>query len=166
MHLLYLVFIALILPSHLMAETLMYSNINKAQDIVIKPDSPLIIQMDNDVASVIVGNPNYVRAIMDTPRTLILMPESSGSTTLSVTGTSGENLLDHRLIVSATNAANYLTIKRACINSAMPECVPLSLYYCSDRCHAIGHSGANAGTTISAQDSIAAQPGTTSAEGS
>ena len=164
MRLLFFIFITALVPLAVHAETLTSSDINNAQHIVIKPDSPVILKMDNDVGSVIIGNPDYVRAIVDTPRTLILMPESSGSTTLSIMGASGETLLEKRLIVSPADTANYLAIKRACINSDMTECVPLSLYYCPDRCHAIGNGGTGqTATTIPAQNTIEPTP---QAEGS
>ena len=126
-------------PAH--AEVLTANDLKGSEPIVVKPDAPAIIKLDEDIGSVIIGNPAHARAIVDNPRSIVLMPEAPGSTELVVMDADGNPVLEKKVIVSSVVKGSYLTIKRACINSSADGCAPVSVYYCPDRCHVVQMAG-------------------------
>lgn len=164
-------FLCALTLSSAQAEIFSTQSLRDTDTIVVKPDGPAIINLDQDIGSVIVANPTHARVVVDNQRTIILMPETPGSTELVVMGTNGAPLLEKKVIVSSVTKGSYLTIKRACINSSAEGCTPVSVYYCPDRCHIVdmpgltqaSANGAGSGGTAGEELSGAAGPGSATA---
>jgi hypothetical protein len=104
--------------------------------IRLTPDKPQIVNLDTDASSVIVGNPTHLNAIMDTTRSLVLVPRDPGATHLTVMGQNGKPIMERYVIIGAPTQ-KYIRIRRDC--AGMPgTCEPESVYYCPDMCHETG----------------------------
>ncbi|HTK84447.1 MAG TPA: pilus assembly protein N-terminal domain-containing protein [Patescibacteria group bacterium] len=105
--------------------------------IRLTPDKPQIVNLDTDASSVIVGNPAHLNAIMDTTRSLVLVPRDPGATHLTVMGQNGKPIMERYVIVGAP-AQKYIRIRRDCTGVPGSSCEPESVYYCPDMCHETG----------------------------
>lgn len=112
----------------------------------VKADGPLrlnldttkVIKLDRDAASVVVTNPNNVRVLLDTPRLLLVMPRTPGSTSMMVLDAKGETILEKTVIVDAGAKSQYVRIRRMCGQAGTgPDCVPTSYFYCPDGCYEV-----------------------------
>lgn len=112
----------------------------------VKGDEPLrlnldttkVIKLDRDAASVVVTNPNNVRVLLDTPRLLLVMPRTPGSTTLMVLDNNGDTILEKTVIVDSGAKSKYVRIRRMCGQAGSgPDCVPTSYFYCPDGCYEV-----------------------------
>ena len=70
--------------------------------IRLTPDTTRIVKLEQDAVSVIVTNPTNARVLLDTPRTLIVMPRNPGTTPITVLNAKGETILQKTIIVSTT----------------------------------------------------------------
>lgn len=104
--------------------------------IRLTPDRPQIVNLDSDASSVIVGNPQHLNAVMDTTRSLVLIPRDPGATHLMVMGQNGKPIMERYVIVGAPTQ-KYIRIRRDCTGAAN-NCEPESVYYCPDMCHETG----------------------------
>jgi Flp pilus assembly secretin CpaC len=102
--------------------------------ISLTPDGPAVIQFNEDVVNVIVGNPLHAKALIKNPRLLLLMPVQSGTTKLIVFNRAGKMLLNKRVLVNASRDG-FKRITRLCSNSKVNTCQPVSMYYCPDKCY-------------------------------
>lgn len=106
--------------------------------IRLTPDSTRIVNLDQDAASVIVTNPAHARVLLDTPRMLIVMPRTPGTTPLTVLNAKGETILQKTIIVTATAKPQYVRIRRMCGQAGSgSDCVPTSYFYCPDGCYEV-----------------------------
>ena len=78
----------------------------------LTPDKSEMIQLEKEAASVIVGNPNHINVILDTPTTLIVVPREAGASHFSVIGKDGSILLERQVVVGApkNSSDNGLTL--------------------------------------------------------
>jgi hypothetical protein len=103
--------------------------------IRLTPDKPQIVKLDSDARSIIVGNPANLNVVMDTTRSLVLIPRDPGATHMTVLGRDGKVIMQRYVIVAAP-AETYVRIRRACASAAQGgNCVQTSIYYCPDMCH-------------------------------
>lgn len=119
----------------------------------VSPDGPRMVQLPEDAASVIVGNPAHASVIMDNPRLLIINAGIPGMTRLTVLGRDGKVILSENIIVNGATAG-MVRVRNACINGG-EACQPTRMYYCEKgtACHNVivneptvaGGSGASAG---------------------
>ncbi len=101
-------------------------------------DTTKVIKLDRDAASVVVTNPNNVRVLLDTPRLLLVMPRTPGSTTMMVLDNKGETILEKTVIVAAVAKSQYVRIRRMCGQAGSgADCVPTSYFYCPDGCYEV-----------------------------
>lgn len=106
--------------------------------IRLTPDRTQVLRLDRDAASVVVTNPATVRVLLDTPRLLLLMPRTPGSTSFMVMGANGETLLEKTVIVDALAKPKYVRIRRMCGQAGTgADCVPTSYFYCPDGCYEV-----------------------------
>jgi|GEM_PF-1330060 len=103
--------------------------------IRLTPDRVKILKLKKDAVSVVVTNPAHAVALLDSPRTVILMPRSPGTTSLVILDRNGEALLERNIIVSAAQN-KYVRIRRVCPDNAR-GCAPEAYYYCPDGCFEI-----------------------------
>ena len=113
----------------------------------LTPDKTEILRLDQDAGTIIVGNPNQLSVVMETPRSLLLVPRQPGSTFLRILDPEGKVMMQRHVAV-ATAAKNYVRIRRSC--NGADGCAETSVYYCPDTCHAVDlvtTNAANAGST-------------------
>lgn len=120
-------------------------------------DPPLRLTMDRSeilrlpapAGSVLVGNPEHVGALVDSARTIVLVPRAPGASFLTVLGADGSIIVQRHVIVAAPRE-RYVRIRRSCAaSSGDQDCKEMRAYYCPDMCHEIGvvesSSGASSG---------------------
>lgn len=94
-----------------------------------------MIKLEQKAASVIVGNPNHVSVLLDTPDTLVVVPRAPGASHFSVIGEDGKVLMQRHVVVGAAKE-NYVRIRRSC-NANSNDCQEVSTYFCPDTCHEV-----------------------------
>ncbi|WP_435641200.1 pilus assembly protein N-terminal domain-containing protein [Micavibrio aeruginosavorus] len=109
----------------------------------LTPDKTEILRLDQDAGTIIVGNPNQLSVVMETPRSLLLVPRQPGSTFLRILDPEGKVMMQRHIAV-ATAAKSYVRIRRSC--NGMGGCEETSVYYCPDTCHAVDLVTTNAGS--------------------
>lgn len=98
-------------------------------------DKSEMIKLDQEAASVVVGNPNHISVLLDTPDTLIVVPRLAGASHFTVIGKDGSILMQRHVIVGAPKE-KYVRIRRSC-NSDDRNCQATSTYFCPDTCHEV-----------------------------
>ena len=101
-------------------------------------DKSEMVKLDQEATSVIVGNPNHISVLLDTPDTLIVVPRAAGASHFTVMGKDGTIMMQRHVIVGAPKE-KYVRIRRSC-NSDDGNCEAMSTYYCPDTCHQIDDS--------------------------
>ncbi|HPD83753.1 MAG: pilus assembly protein N-terminal domain-containing protein [Alphaproteobacteria bacterium] len=99
------------------------------------PDKSELVKLEGKAASVIVGNPNHISVMLDTPDTLVVVPRAEGASYFTVIGEDGSVLMQRHVIVGATKE-RYVRIRRSCASNAT-GCQPTSVYFCPDMCHEV-----------------------------
>ncbi len=105
--------------------------------IRLTPDKSELIHLDDEAASIIVGNPAHVNVIADTSTTLVLVPRVPGATHFTVLGKKGQVIMQRHVIV-ASPKEDYVRVKRVCRDDSGDGCANTSVFYCPDMCHEIG----------------------------
>ncbi len=109
----------------------------------LTPDKSEIVHLDAEAASVIVGNPNHINVMLDTSRTLVVVPRQEGASHFTVIGKDGSVLMQRHAIV-ASPKENYVRIRRSCANSGRgSSCQETSVYFCPDMCHEVSENTQN-----------------------
>lgn len=114
------------------------------------PDRSELVRLDREAHSVIVGNPNHVTVMLDTPRLAVIIPRNPGATYFTVLDKDGKVVMQRHVVVSSPKK-DYVRIRRSCGN--VPQgtpCQPTSVYFCPDMCHEIGTAAGTEGATASA----------------
>jgi hypothetical protein len=104
--------------------------------IRLTPDRAQTLQLDKDAVSVVVTNPAHANVLLDTPRTLVIMPRTPGTTSFTVLDAKGTPILQKTIIVATSADTNYVRIRRMCGQND-PTCVPAAYYYCPDGCYEV-----------------------------
>ena len=101
------------------------------------PDKSEMLRLDAEAASVVVGNPNHISVLLDTPDTIIVVPRAAGASHFTVTGKDGSILMQRHVIVGA-QTEQYVRIRRSCNAAAGgTQCQEMSTYFCPDTCHEV-----------------------------
>lgn len=106
--------------------------------IRLSQDKSEMITLKDDAASVIVGNPNHISVLLDTPRTLVLVPRVAGASHFTVIGKDGTTLMQRHVVVGGPKE-KYVRIRRSC-NSNDSDCQATSTYFCPDVCHEVSEN--------------------------
>lgn len=101
----------------------------------LTPDKSEMVKLDQEAASVIVGNPNHISVLLDTPETLVVVPRAEGASHFTVLGKDGSVIMQRHVIVGATKN-QYVRIRRSC-GADDRGCQPTSVYFCPDMCHEV-----------------------------
>ncbi len=101
----------------------------------LMPDRSEIVRLDQEAASVIVGNPNHVSVLLDTPTSLVVVPRAEGASHFTVIGKDGSVIMQRHVIVGAAKE-QYVRIRRSC-NAGQRNCEATSVYFCPDMCHEV-----------------------------
>lgn len=133
-------------------EALPANALDDSAPIQMGPGGPSIVQLDQDAASIIVGNPTHATAVLENPRLIVLMPQQPGATQVMALDRSGKTILNRQVLVGG-GSSKGIRINRACsVSRNAANCQPVAMYYCPDRCYetalptaeAMGVSGDNA----------------------
>lgn len=110
----------------------------QAETLRVSMSGPEMLTLDEDAASVIVGNPAHVTVALDNPRSLMIMPKAPGMTNVIVLGRNGNVLFNEAVIVGGPSQ-DYIRIQNACINGG-DTCQQFQTYYCEEgeRCQNVG----------------------------
>ena len=98
-------------------------------------DKSEMVKLDKPAASVVVGNPNHVSVLLDTPDTLVVVPRALGASHFSVVAEDGSIIMQRHVIVGAAKE-QYVRIRRSC-GPRDRGCEPTSVYFCPDTCHEV-----------------------------
>ncbi len=98
-------------------------------------DKSELVKLEQEAASVVVGNPNHISVLLDTPDTLVVIPRTAGASHFTVIGKDGNILMQRHVIVGAQKE-KYVRIRRSC-NAASGNCRQMSTYFCPDSCHEV-----------------------------
>lgn len=101
-------------------------------------DKSELITLNKDAASVIVGNPNHISVLLDTPQTLVVVPRQAGASHFTVIAQDGSTLMQRHVVVGGPKE-NYIRIRRSCAANDR-NCEQVSTYFCPDVCHEITES--------------------------
>ncbi len=101
----------------------------------LTPDKSELIRLEEESASIIIGNPLHINVIADSSKLLVIIPRSPGATHFTVLGKKGQVIMQRHVIV-ASPAKDYVRVKRTCAGNE--DCQPTSVFYCPDMCHPIG----------------------------
>lgn len=110
----------------------------RAETVHVSMAGPQLLALNEDAASVIVGNPAHVAVVMDTPRTMMIVPKAPGMTRVIAIGRNGNVLFNEAVIVGGPEE-DFIRIQNACINGG-DTCQQFQTYYCEpgERCHNVG----------------------------
>ena len=105
----------------------------------LTPDKSELIKLDQDAASVVVGNPNHISVMLDTPDTLIVVPRAPGASYFTVMGKDGSILMQRHAVVGTASqkSEEYVRIRRSCGPNSGNDCQQTSVYFCPDICHEV-----------------------------
>lgn len=112
--------------------------------IRLTPDKSEIIRLPEPVQSLLVGNPSHLNVLMDSARTLVLVPREPGATHFTALNRDGEIIMQRHVIVGSPKE-DYVRIRRSCINAGGGDCETTSVYYCPGMCHPVGIMNADQG---------------------
>jgi Flp pilus assembly secretin CpaC len=106
--------------------------------LTMMPDKSELVRLDREASSVVVGNPQNIAVMLDTPRLAVVIPRASGATYFSALDKDGNVIMQRHVIVSAPKK-NYVRVRRSCGTGAdAADCRPTSVYFCPDMCHEVG----------------------------
>lgn len=101
----------------------------------LTPEKSEIVHLNENATSIIVGNPQHLNVLLESPRTIILTPRQPGATHFLVMNKDGKVVMSRHVIV-ASPKENYVRIRRSCINSRSGNCQDTRVYYCpGGMCH-------------------------------
>ena len=103
----------------------------------LTPDKSELVRLNTEAASVIVGNPEHITVLLDTPKLAVVVPRKAGATYFTVLD-KDQNVIMQRHVIVSSPQKNYVRIRRSC--AAAPQdtpCQPTSVYFCPDMCHEI-----------------------------
>lgn len=103
--------------------------------IRLTPDKSELIPLPRDAVSVVVGNPNHLSVLLDTPRMLVLVPKAPGATSFTVLDEAGTVVMQRHALVAAPKD-KYVRIRRSCA-AGSTNCRATSVYFCPDICHEV-----------------------------
>lgn len=112
---------------------------SKRGTIYLDPGSTKVLHLATDAASVVVANPSHASVFLDSPRTAIVIPRSTGATSFTILDRDG-NLITTKNVVITNTDENYVRIRRICGGDA--TCVDTTVYYCDDNCVEVSSNGA------------------------
>ena len=103
--------------------------------INLTPDKSEMLRLEEDAASIIIGNEAHIQLLMDSPKRLVVVPRAPGATFFTVLNKKGEVIMQRHAIV-ASPKEKYIRIRRSCRTAGTGAgCEETSIYYCPGMCH-------------------------------
>lgn len=118
-------------------------------------DKSHLLNLDDAVARVIIGNDAHLNILMDTSKRLVLVPKLAGATHFTLLG-NDNNVIMQRHVIIAGPMEKYVRIRKTC--RELDACMPIRMFYCPGLCHEIAVLGAD-GTAFSGSIPAAAGEG-------
>lgn len=107
----------------------------------LTPDKSELVNLDRDATSVVIGSPDQIGVMLDTPRLAVVIPRKPGATYFTVLDKDGKVIMQRHVIVAAPKR-NYVRVRRSCANATDGKaCAPTSVYFCPDMCHEVTNMG-------------------------
>ncbi len=128
----------------------------KLPPLRLMPDKIETVDLEQDAAQVIVGNPEHVLGIVENTRSIVLVPRKPGATYIQIKDSFGKTIYERPVIIAAPTA-KYVRVRKSCA-AGNDKCQPFSVYYCPDVCHTIDIPAL---TTKTADPAAQQQTGTT-----
>lgn len=127
-----------ILPARTIADdaTLPDDNDSTHPTVHMTPDRSELIRLDREAGTIVVGNPHHLSVLIDTSKTLVLVPKEPGATYFTALDGKGNVIMQRHVIVAAPKE-HYVRVRRACASSDDDGCQNTSVYYCPDMCHQV-----------------------------
>jgi hypothetical protein len=127
-----------VLPAKTAETKGIFYNINEIThpEIEMTPDKSELVRLDQDVASIIVGNPSHLSVMAESARLLVLVPREAGATYFTALNAKGEVVMQRHVLVAAPKE-KYVRVRKSCAGSKNRDCQETSVYYCPDMCHQI-----------------------------
>lgn len=102
----------------------------------LSPERSELLRLDQDAASIIVGNSNHLNVVADSPRTIVIIPRMPGVSNFTVLDHTGNVIMQKDVIVAGPKQS-YVRIRNTC-KSDDASCKTTDVYYCPDICHEVG----------------------------
>lgn len=106
-------------------------------DIYLTPDRSELVRLDQEAASIIVGNPQHLSVLTENSKTLVLVPQMPGATYITILDKNSKLIMQRHVIVAAPKD-KYVRVRRVCAASEDKGCRASQVYYCPGACHEIG----------------------------
>jgi hypothetical protein len=105
-------------------------------ELRMTPDKSELVHLEGAAASIIIGNPQHLSIIAESPSLLVLSSRAPGATYFTVLDSKGGVLMQRHVIVSSPKE-KYMRVRKSCSGSKDKNCQPTNVYYCPDMCHRI-----------------------------
>lgn len=103
----------------------------------LSPDRSEIITLDEDVGTVVLGNPAHLNILADSARRLIAVPKMAGASYFTVLNKAGEVIMQRHVLV-APPKEKYVRVRKTCYGDAAANgCQAMQTFYCPDTCHEV-----------------------------
>ncbi len=106
-------------------------------------DKSEMLKLEKEAASIVVGNPNHISVLLDTPDTIIVVPRAIGASHFTVVGKEGDILMQRHVVVGGPKE-KYIRIRRSCAGNER-DCKATSVYFCPDMCHEVSENAQGSG---------------------
>lgn len=115
--------------------------------LLLTPDRSEIVRLKSDAASVVVGNPDHISVLAESPTLLVVVPKATGASYFTILDNDGDIIMQRHVIVGSPKD-DYVRVKKTCQKSSdkgnSSACKPTNIYYCPDMCHNVGAQGEEA----------------------
>ena len=100
-----------IMPPTTQGEDNQAGELNNDDILRLTPDKSELIRFEEEIGSILIGNPLHINAVADSSKTLVIIPRAPGATHFTILNKAGEVILKRHVIV-ASPKENYVRIKR------------------------------------------------------
>lgn len=101
--------------------------------VVLRQGSVQVIELDQDMGSIVLSDPRPVEMIVENSRRAVLRPNQPGLTNLTVLSDAG-TILYKKDIVVTDRGENYVRVTRFCTDA---NCEDEDIYYCPYGCYGV-----------------------------
>lgn len=118
----------------------------------LSPDKSEIVTLDEDIGTVVLGNPAHLNILADSARRLIAVPKAPGASYFTVLNKAGEVIMQRHVLV-APPKEKYVRVRKTCYGDAAASgCQAMQTYYCPDTCHEVASASGEEKTSGASAD--------------
>ena len=100
----------------------------------LAPNTIEIIDLQDDISSVLLSNPDHAEISVENSRRIILRPTIPGATSLTVLSTQGQVIYKRDVLVNDRHG-KFVRVRRICDGDG--DCVQRDTFYCPDGCYEV-----------------------------